>query len=78
MTHPTTARPVFDATTLATLNRAIRLLRETAVQNDWREAARDWATVIHTGRRAVDSTRRASSETAASWRRHGREASSTD
>jgi hypothetical protein len=78
MTHPTTARPVFDATTLATLSRAIRLLQETAVQNDWREAARDWKTVIHAGRRAIDSTRRASGETATFWRRNGGEASSAD
>lgn len=77
MTHPTTARPAFDATTLATLNRAVRLLQETALQNNWREAARDWARVIHAGRRAVDSTRRASSETAESWR-HGGEACSAD
>ena len=78
MTHPTTARPVFDATTLATLSRAIRFLQKPEVQNDWREAARDWATVIHAGRRAVRSSRRAGTETAASWRCHDREDSSAD
>lgn len=78
MTHPTTARPVFDANTIATLSRAIRFLKKTAIQNEWREAASDWAEAIQAGRKAVGSTRKASSETAASWRHHGGEDSSAD
>lgn len=77
MAHPTTARPASDATMLATFNRVIRLLQETAVHNDWCEMARDWESVINAVRRAVVSTKRVGSETAARWRQDGGEVSST-
>ena len=78
MTHPTSARPVLDANTLANLSRAIRFLEKPELQNNWREAARDCAEAIRAGRKAVGSVGRAGRESAAAWRHHGGEDSSVD